>query len=193
MTVTFISISKIESSPVPIIRRLKWKKNILCNFLWYSYVNSHIQYIFLLIVFFQSFSDHLQFFEIKIISNYAIYSPSVEFFYFFKILKLCSLSLAHDRSRSGWRDNRNEVRTCRKSRNLERRLIRVANFNSDSRHMAALGRAAACARLTLRRSRRQAICGFCHLPIIIRCVHPGVRATLLIHSGARGLASGLRL
>lgn len=38
--------------------------------------------------------------------------------------------------------------------------------------MVAFGRAAACARLTLRHTRRQAICGFCHLPIIIRCIHP---------------------
>lgn len=73
-------------------------------------------------------------------------------------------------------------------------VSRVASFNSDGRHMAALERAAAYARLTLRRSRRQAICGFCHLPIIIRCVHPGVRATAApinttVERG-HGLASG---
>lgn len=52
----------------------------------------------------------------------------------------------------------------------ERRLIRIASFNSDGWHMVAFGRAAACTRLMLRR--RQAICGFCHLPIIIRYIHP---------------------
>lgn len=94
-------------------------------------------------------------------------------------------------------NNRNEVRTCRKSRYKpsvrykERRLIRVASFNSGGWHMVAFGRAVACARLTLRHSRRQAICGFCHLPIIIRCIHPVCASSkpLSMHRGARSRSS----